>query len=94
MSDLGDTNVAYTVTPFLTDKECADVVQMAQPHFRSTDSLFPSAVRKSHRAMVRSPSLARDLYMRLMRTMKPADYTHRTPTLFWLRGYMGASVRE
>eukprot|EP00906_Rhabdomonas_costata_P016096 RCo023094 len=75
-------DVIFLVHQFLTQSEAARILIAALPHMKSIEHLFTDRARRSDRALLRAPRLARQLFDRLAHDMEDSDYAGRIPMCF------------
>lgn len=77
-----DNTNAFVIVGLLTRSESEYIIHSAFPHMTSLDALYAQRTRKADRAMIRSPTVANQLYRRILPHLQKSDYTDRTPLCF------------
>ena len=75
-------DTCFLVHEFVSANEMAHLLAMSLPHMESVDRLFSEEDRRSDRALLRAPKLARELFDRLAPHLSPEDYAGRIPLCF------------
>lgn len=73
---------AFLLHHLLTKNECEGIIAVSQPYIKPVDHLFEQKYRKSNRALIRAPLLARELYQRIAPHLVGEDYKNRIPLCF------------
>ena len=82
----GTTDNCFLLHNILTKNECHHLIHAATPLMENVDKLFEQKYRKSDRALIRSPTIASQLYQRILPQLKPEDYKGRVPLCFGQQG--------
>ena len=73
---------AFELRNALEPAECRYIIKTAEPLMASLDALYAESTRSADRAMIRSPTVAQQLYDIILPYLEKRDYADRTPLCF------------